>query len=124
YADALLPNNDSILIQLAGVAEQQGDAETAIGHYSQIPAGSAMKRVAELQLGLNLADLDRHDEAIEHLKAALEEAPDDMRAYLALGGVYASQENFAAAAELYDRAVERIDTPTRAEWNIFYQRGI
>ena len=124
YADALLPNNDSILIQLAGVAEQQGDAETAIRHYSQIPAGSVMKRVAELQLGLNLADLDRHEEAIEHLKAALAEAPDDMRAYLALGGVYASQEDFAAAAALYDRAVERIATPTRGEWNIFYQRGI
>jgi tetratricopeptide (TPR) repeat protein len=124
YADALTPNNDAVLIQLAGVAEQQGDAETAIGHYSQIPAGSPLKRVAELQLGLNLADLDRKEEAIEHLKAALEEAPDDMRAYMALGGVYASQENFRAAADLYDEAVERIGTPTRAEWNIYYQRGI
>src|SRR5690606_21385957 len=44
--------------------------------------------------------------------------------YLALGGVYASQKNFKAAAELYDRAVQRIPKPTREHWNIFYQRGI
>src|SRR5690606_21113904 len=60
----------------------------------------------------------------KHLKAALERDQDDMRAHLALGGVYARQENFAAAAELYDDAVAKIETPTRADWNIFYQRGI
>ena len=124
YALALTPQSDAVLIQLAGVAEQQQDAEAAIALYERIPASSAMKRVAELQLGLNLADLKRHDEAISHLKTALARDESDMRAYLALGGVYASQENYRAAADIYDRAVARIATPTRAEWNIFYQRGI
>jgi tetratricopeptide (TPR) repeat protein len=124
YALALQPQSDAILIQLAGIAEQQQRAEEAIGYYGRISADSPFKHVAELQLGLNLADLDRHEEAIEHLTALLDANPDDMRAYLALGGVYHSQENYAAGAELYDRAVERIDEPTRAEWNIYYQRGI
>ncbi len=124
YALALTPNSDAVLIQLAGVAEQQQDAEAAIAFYERIPAASPMKRVAELQLGLNLADLKRSDEAVSHLKTALARDESDMRAYLALGGVYASQENYRAAAEVYDRAVARIGTPTRAEWNIFYQRGI
>lgn len=124
YAVALLPDSDAVRIQLAGVAEQQGDAETAITHYEHIPAASPMRRIAELQMGLNLADLDRHDEAIAHLKVALEQDEDDLRAYLALGGVYASQENYRAAAELYDRAVARIETPQRTDWSVFYQRGI
>ena len=124
YALALTPHSDAILIQLAGIAEQQGDAEGAIAFYEKIPAASPLKRVAELQLGLNLADLKRHDEAITHLKAALAQDESDMRAYLSLGGVYASQENYRAAADIYDRAVARIKGPTRAEWNIFYQRGI
>lgn len=47
-----------------------------------------------------------------------------MRAYLALGGVYASKEDYRSAADLYERAVSRIDKPTREHWNIFYQRGI
>ena len=124
YAIALWPDSDAILIQLAGVAEQQGDGARAISFYERIPEASPMKSVAELQLGLNLADLDRHDEAIEHLKAALSEDQDDMRAYLALGGVYSSQERYQESADLYDRAVALISEPTRADWNIFYQRGI
>lgn len=124
YAAALLPQSDSVLIQLAGIAEQQGDAEGAISYYEQIPSASPLKRIAELQLGLNLADLKRHDEAIAHLKEALARDENDMRAYLSLGGVYASQENFRAAADLYERAVKHIPEPNRSDWTIFYQRGI
>lgn len=124
YALVLVPDSDAVLIQLAGIAEQQRDAQAAIDYYARIPENSPVKGVAELQQGLNLADLDRHEEAIEHLKEAIERDPDDLRAYLALGGVHASQENYAAASDLYDIAVARIDEPTRAEWNIFYQRGI
>jgi Flp pilus assembly protein TadD len=47
-----------------------------------------------------------------------------MRAYLALGGVYASKEDFRNAASVYDRAVDRLKKPTKADWNIYYQRGI
>ena len=83
-----------------------------------------MKELSDLQLGLNLADLDRHDEAIAHLKAFVSAHPDDMRAYLALGGVYASKEDFRSAADLYDKAVIVLKTPTSANGNVFYQRGI
>jgi tetratricopeptide (TPR) repeat protein len=121
---ALRPDSDIVLLQLAAVAEQQDQAEEAIALYGRIPADSPIKRAAELQLGLNLADLDRHDEAIVHLKALLDANPDDMRAYLALGGVYASKEDYRQAAEVYDRAVARLKEPTNANWNIFYQRGI
>jgi len=124
YARALYPEGDAILMQLAAVAEQQQQGAEAIEIYRQVPAQSPLKRLAELQLGLNLADLDRHDEAIPHLKALLEQDPKDMRAYLALGGVYASQEEYRSAAEVYDRAVAQLEKPTNAEWNIFYQRGI
>jgi tetratricopeptide (TPR) repeat protein len=124
YALALKPDSDTALLQLAGVAEQQERPEEAISFYERIPDTSPLKRVSELQLGLNLADLDRHDEAIQHLQALLDGDPDDMRAYLALGGVYASKEDYKSAAALYDKAVERLKEPTNADWNIFYQRGI
>jgi tetratricopeptide (TPR) repeat protein len=121
---AMRPNSDAVLLQLASVAEQQSDSEEAISFYERIPAASPLKRAAELQLGLNLADLKRHDEAIKHLTRLLDSDPTDMRAYLALGGVYASKEDYKSAAELYDRAVERLKEPTNANWNVFYQRGI
>jgi tetratricopeptide (TPR) repeat protein len=120
----LRPDSDAVLLQLAAVAEQQQDSEEAISLYRKIPAASPLKRAAELQLGLNLADLKRQDEAITHLKKLVDADPDDMRAYLALGGVYASKEDYKSAADNYDRAVERLKQPTNANWNIFYQRGI
>ncbi|KAA3450792.1 hypothetical protein C7I87_10380 [Mesorhizobium sp. SARCC-RB16n] len=124
YALALKPDSDAALVQLAAVAEQLKDGEGAIALYRRIPDSSPLKEISDLQLGLNLADLDRHDEAITHLKAFVEAHPDDMRAYLALGGVYSSKDDFRSAANLYDKAVEVLKTPTAANWNIFYQRGI
>lgn len=124
YALALRPESDGVLMQLASAAEQQREPEQAIEYYTRVPDTSALHRLARMQQGLNLADLDRHEEAEEMLKAILEEDPDDVRAYLALGGVYHSQENYQAGAELYERAVARIDEPQPEHWNIFYQRGI
>ncbi|MET0942719.1 MAG: tetratricopeptide repeat protein [Mesorhizobium sp.] len=124
YALALKPDSDIVLMQLASVAEQQGRPEEAIELYGRIPENSPLKRLADLQRGLNLADLKRHDEAIVQLKALLDAAPDDMRGYLALGGVYASKEDYRSAADVYDKAVTRLPNPTNENWNIFYQRGI
>jgi len=124
YALALKPDSDAALVQLAAVAEQLKDGEGAVALYRRIPASSPLKELSDLQIGLNLADLDKHDEAIAHLKAYLDKHPDDMRAYLALGGVYGSKEDFRSAADLYDKAVAQLKNPTAANWNIFYQRGI
>ncbi|WP_027035984.1 tetratricopeptide repeat protein [Mesorhizobium ciceri] len=124
YALALKPDSDAALVQLAAVSEQLKDGEGAIALYRRIPATSPLKELSDLQLGLNLADLDRHEEAITHLKALVDAHPNDMRGYLALGGVYSSKEDFRSAATLYDKAVEVLKTPTAANWNIFYQRGI
>ncbi|MDP3897322.1 MAG: tetratricopeptide repeat protein, partial [Mesorhizobium sp.] len=124
FARALTPANDAVLIQLGGVAEQQQNLEEAIEIYGKVSADSPLKRIAELQMGLDLAELKRTDEAVSHLKALLDQDPDDMRAYLALGGVYAGVEDFRAAAQVYDRAVERLKAPTKGEWSVFYQRGI
>ena len=133
FALALKPDSDAVLMELASLAERQENAEEAIALYRRIPADSPLKHLSELQLGLNLADLDRRDEAIPHLKALLDSNPEDMRAYLALGGVYSAKDEFREAAEVYDRAVAQIEKANSflpagplnaANWNIYYQRGI
>lgn len=120
----LQPDNDMALMHLAEVAEEQKDSQGAIDFYRRVPAHSAFKRMAELQWGLNLADLDKKDEAVSQLTKLLDRDPDDMRAYLALGSVYASKKDFRSAANLYDQAVARLKSPTKTDWNVFYQRGI
>ncbi len=124
YALALRPDSDAALVQLAGVAEEMKDSDKAISLYRRIPDSSPLKAVSDLQLGLNLADLNRNEEAISHLKALVNAHPDDMRGYLALGGVYSAKEDYRSAADLYDKAVSYLKEPAKADWNVFYQRGI
>ncbi|MCO5072759.1 MAG: tetratricopeptide repeat protein [Rhizobiaceae bacterium] len=130
---ALRPDSDSALLQLAANAEQLEDSEAAIDLYRRIPKDSPVRRAADLQTGLNLADLDRNAEAEAALRKLVNSDPGDMRAYLALGGVLASQQKYAESAKVYDEAVAQLEkgaSETRTDggqtsnWNIYYQRGI
>ena len=121
---AAKPDNDVTLIQLAGIAEGLNQQELAITNYRAVPETSPFKRAANLQMSLNLADLDKTDEAVQQLNTLMAQDPSDPRTYTALGGVYAAKKNFKSAAEVYDKAILAIGTPDRNDWNLFYQRGI
>ncbi|TPW28133.1 tetratricopeptide repeat protein [Pararhizobium mangrovi] len=125
FSQALDPDNPATRVMLGGLAEQQGQTEKAITIYEGIPANSPMRRLSELQRGLDLARLDRTQDAVKQLKQLIAEDPSDMRAYLALGSVYSSAENYQAMADLYDQAVKALGSvPDKANWDIYYQRGI
>ena len=122
---ALDPNSADTMIILGNVADGANKAARAIEYYQKVDASSPMHRISELQLGLDLSQLGKNDEAEQHLKALIAEDPSDFRSYLALGSVYADKENYTAMAATYDDAVKAIGvSPTRSQWNIFYQRGI
>lgn len=123
-ADALEPGYGPIVVQMAMYAEQNGQSEDAIGFYEKVPADSPLKRIAQLQMGLNLADIGKTKEAEKMLLDLIKGDPADRRAYIALGGVYSSQKDYGKAAAIYDKAVAAIGTPSADDWNIFYQRGI
>ena len=84
-----------------------------------------MRRISELQLGLNLADTGKVPEAKKHLQELIEADPADLRSYLALGSVLSDAKDYKEMAALYDRAVAAIGpVPTRNHWSIFFQRAI
>lgn len=122
---ALDPDSADTLVLLGGLAENQKKPELAIEFYHQVPESSPMRRISELQLGLQLADLGKVDEAKKHLKALIDEDPKDLRSYLAYGSVLSDAKDYKEMGEVYDRAVEVIGTvPNRSHWSIFFQRGI
>ena len=121
---AAKPDNDVALLERGSLNESLDKQQDAIKDYQAVPATSPFRRGAELQAGLVLADVDRKDEAVATLTKLIDQEPGDTRAYLALGGVHASNKDFAAAAGVYDKAVTAIGTPDRNDWNLFYQRGI
>ncbi|MGH6760421.1 MAG: tetratricopeptide repeat protein [Phyllobacterium sp.] len=123
-ARPLRPDHDATLFQLGNISAQLRQQEKSIDYFGDIKEGSIYKEDADLQRALNLADLERTKEAEEQLKAMLKADPDNMRGYLALGGVYGQMKDFQKAADLYEKAVARIKKPDRTHWPIFYQRGI
>lgn len=120
----LRPDNDATLYQLGDISAKLRQPEKAVDYYARVPEKSPYRRDAEMQRALNLAENDKPAEAIEQLKSLLNRDKTDMRTYLALGGVYAQDKNFAEAAKIYDAAAERIEKPERKDWPVFYQRGI
>ena len=124
FARALVPDAAAPLIGLAQIEELSDRPEKAIALYDEVPANAALAPVARLQQGLNLADLDRLDEAQAVLRGVLEQRPDDVRVVLALGNTLALAEDWREAASLYDGAIARIEAAEATDWVLYYRRGI
>ena len=118
------PEHPLALLSLADLYETLKKPELAIEAYSRIPANSPLKRNAEIQTGLNLETLERSDEAKKQLERLVEEQPDDVEAIVALGNVLRLRKQWKEAADVYSKAIGRIQEPGRQHWTLYYFRGI
>ncbi|HEX2020951.1 MAG TPA: tetratricopeptide repeat protein [Aurantimonas sp.] len=123
-ARAIEPRSPALLTALAGIAERSERLDLAISYYREIPESSAYRRTAELQIGLDLWYAERKEEAKEHLRRAVRDYPEDVRAWTALADVLAADKDYAGAAESLDEAVRLAEAGDNAGWNLYYQRGI
>lgn len=125
FAKAVANTADpKLLTALAGVADRSKQIDLAISYYEQIPEGSPYRRTAELQMGLDLWQAERKDEAKVHLRKAVESYPDDLQAHLALADVLAADKDYAGAVTMLDKALSLAPADAPNVWNIYYQRGI
>ena len=110
---------------LADVQEQLDKPEKAIETYRMVPENSPMRRLSELQLGLNLADIGNVDEALEHISAIIEKYPKDIRAYEGLGRILAREKRFKDVVENFERGIKAVGPiHNRSHWNMFYRLAI
>ncbi len=119
----LEPEHPMALVTLADAYERLKQLDRAIEVFSRIPKGSPLRASADIAIGTNLEQLDRGAEAVTHLEALMKERPDDVEVIMALGNVLRSRKEYARAAEVYSKAVERIGTPDRGHWVLFFYRG-
>jgi tetratricopeptide (TPR) repeat protein len=117
------PQHDLALVTLADVYERLKQYERANEIYARIPKTSPIRPSADIAIGQNLEQLKQGDQAVQHLEGLLKERPDDIEVIMALGNVLRSRKRFAEAAEIYTKAVERIGTPDRGHWILFFYRG-
>ncbi len=109
---------------LARIYESLELWERSVDEYERIGDTHALKRTAEIRLGVLLDQLDRPDEADEHLLALIESDPTDLEAINTFGTVLRVRRNFEQAADVYSQGIETLDDPRREHWQLFYQRGI
>jgi tetratricopeptide (TPR) repeat protein len=124
-ARALDPKSADTLILLGGIAEDQKKTAQAIAYYKDVPEGSPMRRLSELQLALTLSSTGELDQAREHMEKLIAADPSDIRSYLTYGAILSDAKDYKAMAENYDKAVDVIGSvPRQNDWQVFFQRGI
>ncbi|HSP23980.1 MAG TPA: tetratricopeptide repeat protein [Saliniramus sp.] len=119
----LAPTHQMTLITLADIYERMQQYEQAIEVYEAIPADSAVRDSADIQIGVALERLDRKDEASAHLEELMERRPDDVEVVVAFANILRVRQQFEEAAEAYSKAIDLIDEPDRSHWTLFYFRG-
>jgi tetratricopeptide (TPR) repeat protein len=120
----LEPNHALAQLSLADLYEAMKKPELAIKTYERVPASSPLKRNAEIQLGIDLDSLDRTEEAKKHLEKLIATKPDDMEAIIALANILRERKQYEACADTYGKAINQTPKPTKANWTMFYFRGI
>jgi tetratricopeptide (TPR) repeat protein len=120
----LAPSHPLALLSLADLYEAIKKPQLAIKIYERVPPRSPLRRNAEIQLALNLDALDRTEEAKKNLEKLIAARPQDIEAIMALGTILRGRKQFAECAEVYSKGIATIAKPTKANWGIFYFRGI
>jgi tetratricopeptide (TPR) repeat protein len=119
---SLNPKLDLATMLLANRYEAIGKFEDAIALYRGIAEDSPLQSYAGLATALDLARLDKTDEAIASLKTLAAANPSGATIWTALGDAYRQAGKFPDAVKAYDRALEA--QPGKRSWTLYYTRAI
>jgi tetratricopeptide (TPR) repeat protein len=120
----LAPSHPMALLSLADLYEAVKKPELAIKTYDRVPANTPLHRNAQIQRALDLDSIDRTDEAKADLQKLIAGNPSDLEAIMALGNIQRGRKQFAECAETYSKGIDTIAKPEKANWVIYYFRGI
>ncbi len=120
----LAPSHPMALLSLADLYEAVKKPELAIKTYERMPASTPLHRNAQIQRALDLDSIDRTDEAKADLQKLIATSPSDLEAIMALGNIQRGRKQFAECADTYSKGIATIAKPEKANWVIYYFRGI
>ncbi len=119
----LEPSSPFALAALASVYETTKRYDSAIKTYDRIPPGTPIQQSIEVRKALLLNQLDRLDEAKSLLERMASESSTDIRALDALGNIMRARKRYDEAIGYYDRVLERIESPSKQHWTLYFARG-
>ncbi len=121
---AMRDDNAAARLVLAEAQESGRHYAAAAELLAAVPADDPLIAVVRLRQAVLLEEAGTPDEAAAALERLAAEYPVSPEPLTQLGDNYRRAKRFAAAAQAYDRALARVGTPSRANWPLFYQRGI
>ena len=109
---------------LADIQEGNKQSDAAARTLAGVPPSDPLAVVVTLRRANLLDGTGQEAEATRMLEALAREYPDRPEPLVQIGDSLRRRSRFHEATEAYDRAVARIATPSRANWPLFYARGI
>lgn len=120
----LNPQNALAILSLGELYERTKQNEQAIDVYEMVPATDPLRTTAEIQTGQILEAMGRPEEATKHLQRIADDNPGSDDALSALGNLQRAHKQYAAAIETYSRILSKAGAAQKANWPIYYFRGI
>jgi tetratricopeptide (TPR) repeat protein len=98
--------------------------ERALHDLQPVPETDPMAALVDLRRAALLDRLGRTAEALAVLNDIEKAYPDRPEPWVMQGGLLSEDHRYSEAVAAYDQAVARVPQPTRANWPLFYERGI
>jgi len=111
-------------VALAEAYDSAKRYDLELAEFNAINEDSPLWLNVQIQKAFALNALDRVDDAKVLLEKIIAKNQKDIRPLDALGNILRSHERYAEARDYYSRAIELIDKPTKANWTLFYARGV
>jgi len=111
-------------LTLANILDSNGLGEDAIAVLEAIDVKAPFRPLGLLRAAIALNRIERIEDAERAFKESISRDPGDIQAYIAYGNMLRGRERYTESSDIYSEAVERIGTPARSDWTLFYFRGI
>ncbi len=120
----LKPDFPAAQLMIGDVFRRVERHEEAIAAYRGIRVDTPYHWTGRLRTGHSLEDTGQLSKARDVLEAMAAERPAAIQPLATLGNLLRYGEQFEAAADSYDKAIERIPEAAPEYWFLFYHRGI
>lgn len=123
-ASYLTPEVDDIYFMLGNLMDQLDNPKAAAAVYNTVPATSLLRRPAQERKINALRRIGRIQEAEDALRSALRNHPDDAAYLISLGDLLREKRDFDEAVLRYTTAVTILEKAGRADWFVYFARGV
>ena len=121
---AMRPDFTPARLLLSEMQEAAKRGQAALDTLDEVSSRDPLIAVVRLRRAAIEGGLGETDAAIGHLEELARAYPDRSEPLTLAGDLLRRKSRFADAVALYDRAIARVGSPSRAAWPLFYERGI